>query len=721
MHTIRRAGYAVCFQPMKNAAILAFVAALLGGVTALLAAFREHRSIPKWSFVAGMTLLALESVFSGLAAHTDQGGEAIRYWQQWRLVTMSFLPGTWLLFSFSYARGNAGEFLFKWRSMLVVAFVLPAAVACFLYHDLIEIDYSSIEPDLRLLHLTMAGLVLSALFLIAAVLVLMNLERTFRASVGTMRWRIKFMILGLGVLFAVRVYTSSQALLWRERGIDASLLTMDSIGLLLGCCIILRSLLRKPMDVAVYPPFALFQNSLIVLLAGIYLMVVGVFAKFVEWIGGETYFQEKTFIILVALVGLAIVGLSDRVRLHTRRFFSRYLQRPLYDYRAVWRSFTEAIASRVKQEELCEAAVKQVAEIFQALSVTIWLVDEKRENLFFAASTSLLPAAGKELGPQKEEALAIIRAMQDHAEPKDIESSKEDWAVALRRCHPTQFRTGGGRVCVPMKAGRQLMGVITLGDRVGGIFFSLQDFDLLKCVGDQVAAGLLNAQLSQKLLQTRELEAFQTMSAFFVHDLKNTASTLNLMLQNLPVHFDNPAFREDALRGVAKTCEHINHLIGRLSLLRHDLHIRPAELDLNDVISRVLAGWNGARGVTLLKKLRPCPKILLDQEQFFKVVTNLVLNATEAVSRGGQIVVETSQNNGWVVLTVSDNGCGMDPEFLRHALFRPFQTTKKDGLGIGMFQSKMIVEAHGGRIEVRSQLNKGTTFRVLLPMHKQSP
>jgi hypothetical protein len=101
------------------------------------------------------------------------------------------------------------------------------------------------------------------------------------------------------------------------------------------------------------------------------------------------------------------------------------------------------------------------------------------------------------------------------------------------------------------------------------------------------------------------------------------------------------------------------------------------------------------------------------------VVTNLVLNATEAVSQGGQVVVETSQNNGWAVLTVSDNGCGMEPEFLRHALFRPFQTTKKDGFGIGMFQSKMIVEAHGGRIEVESELKKGTTFRVLLPVQKQ--
>ena len=293
--------------------------------------------------------------------------------------------------------------------------------------------------------------------------------------------------------------------------------------------------------------------------------------------------------------------------------------------------------------------------------------------------------------------------------------------MALRRANPTGFRTGGSRVGVPLIGGGQLLGVIALGDRVEGMCFSVQDFDLLRCVGDQVAAGLLNAQLSQRLLQAKELEAFQTMSAFFVHDLKNTASTLNLMLQNLPVHFDNPDFRQDALRGMTKTCEHINHLISRLSLFRHDAQFKLVASDLNEVVAGVLSNWSGLSAMTLVKNLRPCPAVLLDPEQFRKVVTNLVINASEAVSpSNGEVRVETSQGNGWAVLAVTDNGCGMTPEFLRHALFRPFQTTKKKGLGIGMFQSKMIIEAHGGRIEVDSETQKGTTFRVLLPIRKTS-
>jgi putative PEP-CTERM system histidine kinase len=456
------------------------------------------------------------------------------------------------------------------------------------------------------------------------------------------------------------------------------------------------------------------------LVAGLYLLIVGVLAKVVQWLDLTFSFPLRAFLILVGLVAVTVLLLSDRVRLHARRFVSRYLQRPLYDYRTVWRRVTEGIASRVTEKELCQASVKMGADLFQALSVSIWLLDNRREDLELAASTSLSAPMGEKLQPSREEAVELIEAMRRRLEPVDVEYSDENWAVTLRRCHPTEFEEGGSRVCVPMIAAGELQGLMLLGDRVGGALFSLQDYDLLKCVGDQIAAGLLNSQLSQKLLQAKELEAFQTMSAFFVHDLKNTASTLNLMLKNLPVHFDNPAFREDALRGIAKSGQHINHLIGRLGVLRHDLQIHPEVSDLNDLVSKILASWSGSASVQVAAQFGPIPKFPFDSEQIHKVVTNLVLNAAEATPPNGQIRVETSLSKGYVVLTVADNGCGMAPEFLRDSLFRPFQTTKKEGFGIGMFQSKMIVEAHGGRVEVESQLNKGTTFRVLLPANLNS-
>ncbi|HZI31927.1 MAG TPA: ATP-binding protein, partial [Candidatus Binatia bacterium] len=279
---------------------------------------------------------------------------------------------------------------------------------------------------------------------------------------------------------------------------------------------------------------------------------------------------------------------------------------------------------------------------------------------------------------------------------------------------------GGKRVCVPLIAGDEVLGVMLLGDRVGGVDFSAQDFDLLKCIGDQIGAGLLNARLSHKLLEAKELEAFQTMSVFFVHDLKNTANALNLMLQNLPAHFDDPAFRADALRAISKTVAHVNGLIGRLASIRHELQIKAEASDLNKVVGQALSGWKDNADIILTKDLQPLPKVACDPDQILKVFTNLIFNAREAVAQNGRIHLQTRRENGHAVFSVSDTGCGMSQEFIRHSLFRPFQSTKKSGLGVGLFQSKMIVEAHHGRIEVESEPSRGATFRVYLPVRAQS-
>ncbi len=148
--------------------------------------------------------------------------------------------------------------------------------------------------------------------------------------------------------------------------------------------------------------------------------------------------------------------------------------------------------------------------------------------------------------------------------------------------------------------------------------------------------------------------------------------------------------------------------------------IQPVPADLNEMVAKALAGWEQSAGIQLVKHLRPLPKFRFDPEQILKVVTNLVLNAREAVLAPGEVRIETSQNNGWAILAVSDNGCGMAPEFLNRSLFRPFQTTKQNGFGIGLFQSKMIVEAHKGRIHVESQPGKGTTFQIILPLRNHN-
>jgi len=185
------------------------------------------------------------------------------------------------------------------------------------------------------------------------------------------------------------------------------------------------------------------------------------------------------------------------------------------------------------------------------------------------------------------------------------------------------------------------------------------------------------------------------------------------------VHFDDPAFRSDALRGIGETANRINELISRLTALRH-LEVNLAEVDLNRVVDDALKALNGTANIKVLKNLRLEPKLRLDRDQLGSVITNLLLNARDAVGPGGEVRIKTAQNGNWAIVSIADNGCGMSPAFLKSSLFRPFQTTKKKGLGIGMFQSKMIVEAHRGRILVESEPTVGTTFRVMLPLNNET-
>jgi putative PEP-CTERM system histidine kinase len=386
----------------------------------------------------------------------------------------------------------------------------------------------------------------------------------------------------------------------------------------------------------------------------------------------------------------------------------------------VWLTFTERTNSLMDETDFCRAVAKLVAENFEVLSATVWLVDQEKDRLAFAASTALSESNASDLASSLDNIHDMIQAMRAHPHPVDIDLARETWVETLKQCNPKFFHKGGGRVCVPLVSGGEVIGLITLGDRVSGVFFSTEDLDLLKCIGDQVAASLRNIKLSQRLVQAKEMEAFQTMSAFFVHDLKNTASTLSLMLQNMSRHFQDPAFQEDAVRGLSKSVSHLNNLINELTLLRQGLEIKPLDSDLNQVVAAALVGLDGTADFPFVKSLPPLPRVLLDPAQMQKVVTNLVLNAKEAAAPHGEIRVETSRRNGWVILSVADNGCGMSSEFIRRSLFRPFQSTKKKGLGIGMFHSKMIVDAHRGRIEVESEKGKGTTFRVWLPLPNSS-
>ncbi len=698
--------------------VIPWVAALFATLMAFAAVARRGRSPGRWLFAVGMIALAIECLLADRSANAPEPMKAA-FWQEWRLLAMTLLPGLWSLFSLCYSRGNHLEFINRWRvgiaaslgGPLLLAFVCQGALVIPLPAEPVSGAYVA--------GLGWAGKALYVFAMLSWVFVLLNLERTFRTAVGTLRWRIKFAVIGFGVLFGTRLYTSSQAFLYSA--VARSHGTIEAWALILACLLIAVSVARtRTVEIDVYPSHAVLYNSVTILLAGLYLLVVGVLAKIVQAWGTDGNFPLAAAVVLVALTALGLLGLSDRLRLRLRRFVSRHWQRPVHDYRRLWSAFSERTASMVNQSEFCAAVANLISETFEALSVSLWLVDESQGALVWGASTTWSEPRAAEVLGESGDTRVLIEALRECPAPFDFDGAKAGWAPILARLQPDQFGKGGGRWAVPLRANTELLGLITAGDRVSGLPFEHQDLDLLKCIADQTAAGLLNLRLSRRLLQAKQMEAFQAMSAFFAHDLKNAASTLTLTLGNLREHFDNPAFRADALRAIGRTGERINALVQRLTELRRGLELHTTLAPLSDVVQAAVQSLGpGVSSIDL--ELAEVPPTRLDSGQMQRVVVNLILNAREAIGPGGRVRVRTACQNGWVVLSVADDGCGMSPEFLSRNLFQPFQTTKSRGLGIGMFQSKAIVEAHRGRIEVESAPGRGTTVRVVLPVEPSKP
>jgi putative PEP-CTERM system histidine kinase len=467
--------------------------------------------------------------------------------------------------------------------------------------------------------------------------------------------------------------------------------------------------------VDVYLSRTTIQYSLTAILASIYLVILGLLVFRVRFFNSSRSLPLDALMVLLALAVLAMLLLSDRMQERLKRVVTRHFRRPLYDSRKAWMELTESTNSLVVMEDLCGAVARIISKTFGILSVNVWICDEAKEHLRLTGSTVFTQMQASDLERNNAAVSQLLHTIDKEALPINLNKRMVNWADDIMRAKPEYFADFQMRTILPLQTGGQLVGLITLNnDRVGKAPLSMEDYDLLNAYAAQLAARVLQLRLSEKLRNAQELEAFQNVSTFFVHDLKNLASRLSLTMQNLPAYFDNPEFRDDALKLIGESAAKIDDTIGRLSSLRQ-IEIKSIPSDFNSIIETALGDFERSSRFVLDRDFGHLPSVCVDPAQMQKVITNLIMNAYDATGGKGSIRVATAARDHQAILTVSDNGCGMSRQYIDKRLFRPFHSTKKRGMGIGLFHSKMIVEAHHGKIEVESEEGKGTTFRVILP------
>ncbi len=546
-----------------------------------------------------------------------------------------------------------------------------------------------------------------ALLLARTIVGLVLVEQLYRRTQPGWRWNVRPLCLGVAGLFLYDLVLFADALLYRV--LDPNIWSARGIVNALVIPLLALAVTRnRDWNLSVSVSRSLISGSTALFASGAYLLIVAGAGYYVRYFGGSWGRALEIVLLFAGMLLLGLVLVSGTFRSKLRVLTSKHFFAYRYDYREEWLKITRAL-SDASAATTPQTSIRALAELVESPAGALWL---RRGDDGF------VPAANVNMSM----ATAVESAQGNLAQFL----ARTGWVIDLDELHtsPGSYlgleapewigSISGAWLLIPLSNADALIGFVLLAQPRVRIELNWEVLDLLKTAGRQVGSYLALLQAGEALLEARKFDAFNRMSAFVVHDLKNLVAQLQLLLHNAQRHRDNPDFQRDMLGTVEHVVGRMNHLMAQLRA-----GVTPVEsaqsIDLATIARRVqpLRG-RGRAGVELDLDLGVC--VVGHQDRLERVVGHLVQNAFDAVGDNPRVRIRVFRSEDEGVIEISDNGVGMTPEFVRERLFRPFQTTKKLGMGIGAYESMQYVSTLGGRIVVDSAPGRGTTVSVFLPL-----
>ncbi len=636
------------------------------------------------------------------------------FWPRLTIVFLSLQPGSWYLFCITFSRKKAS--LEVQRNLILVAtfflcgffFIFNAFSSDFIFIPLVD---QSAYMFKKVVLLGRTGGMFCTFILASMVIILFVLENTYFYAKREKNWKyIKPVIVGVSLETSSVVFFTSYLLLYNTVFLD--ILYINSIVIILSMSLILFTLVRhNTYDVDIFISRYVFYKSAVVVIIGIYLFILGILGQLERVIGEEFKFFLNLIFSTALTSFLAFIYLSKNFRERCKNFIIAHFYKNKYDYHFEWVKFTKSISSVAKWQELLPKLAYEILMTLDTENVSIWL--KKENECEFQLKTLLGSKSSCRDIAFKEDMLPDIKNAI-----VDLEDNKY---LHIKQAFPELLNDLKARLIVPMLVKDALIGFIIVGNNSVGEKYVNADFELLETLAMQGAQAVWNIKLSEDLLAAEEKENLNKVVSFIIHDMKNCASLLNMLSQNSKEYVGNLEFYKDAMETVSSTSEKMNSLISKISTIRVPAKIQTAPVSMNCLVDNALHNISISKlnHLTIKKDLsETLPTVDADGEQIQKVVVNLILNAIDATkeNKEGHICISTFFSDSSVGFSVKDNGCGMDEKFISYSLFHAFQTTKKKGLGIGLYQCRHIINEHGGSIDVRSKKGCGSTFTVSLPL-----
>jgi putative PEP-CTERM system histidine kinase len=548
-----------------------------------------------------------------------------------------------------------------------------------------------------------------------AIIGLILIEQLYRNATIDYHWTIKFLCLSLGALFTIDfivyskslLYTQLDSLLWNSRGfINALIVPLLAVSILRLQTIKISRLTASRK--IIFHTTVLFGS-------GLYLILMSLAGFYIRDYGGDWGGIAQIIFIFLALLLLAILFVSGKIRAMTKVFVNKHFLHYRYDYRDEWIKLSKTIARLDSINQLSGFIIKTLSELADSSGGGLWLKNEQGD--FYLTEESNLGFNPPHTIKADQSLIQFMLKKQWVIDFVELSNSPDIYeSVDL-----SQWQAEQNNICliIPLFRQNELEAFVVLTKAKVRRQLIWEDHDLLKTVGIQLTNALALSHASDALSRARQFEAYNRLSAFLVHDLKNLVTQVSLIVKNAEKHKHNPEFIDDSIETLENVVFKIEHILGQLKkgLIKTDNKII---INLADVINDVAIQQAANKPTLQLTENLDKIEVLGEKEKITAILGHLVQNAQEATADNGFVRLELSKNEHQAIIKVIDNGSGMDNKFIAERLFKPFDTTKGNaGMGIGVYEARDYIVKYSGSCDVESTLGEGTTFTIKLPLAGQ--
>ncbi|MBV8120818.1 MAG: PEP-CTERM system histidine kinase PrsK [Alphaproteobacteria bacterium] len=599
-------------------------------------------------------------------------------------VLDSIRLSAWLIFAVALLTAGGGDAERK------RAYLIGAAAYCGLA---IAIDLRGFIPGLGAGDLFAQMLVRIGF----GVLGLLTVENLWRNTDLWRRWHVWPLCLALGLLYAYELFLFSDAFITQGQ-VDPGLALGRAIAAAFVVPLLALAMARnREWRVDIHVSRQVVLHTATLLASGCFLLAVAAVAVLLRGFGGDWGLVLQLAMLIGSIVVLTTVLSSGSYRRRLKFLISRNFFTHRYDYRVEWLKFIELISDSAGGEELQVRIIRALAEFVDSPAGVLWSA---------GSETGYRPTAGWRTRADRATALAadavFLAGFRDGG-----------W---IQQCPPEpadghwSFASPQAWLAVPLSHCQQLVGFVVLDHPRHLVTLDWEAFDLLRAAGRQAASYLAEEGSTRRLRDTELLTEYSKRFAFVVHDIKNLASQLGLIITNAQRHIDNPEFRRDMLSTVEDAVSRMNHLLNQLRAEDASAVRLANPAAIASVVAREFSI------ATEIDDDSGCCNVTIAPDRLRSALTHLVQNALDASPAGDPVVLRAHCRGRRFLIDVVDRGVGMDEAFIRNELFLPFRSTKSGGYGIGAFQTRELIRTAGGNLEVISQPGVGTTMRIVLPL-----